>query len=438
MDLGTTSTVTDQGPVEEAIQTISSDGNLLLRISDTRRGSVIYYRVSVVALREASAYFDNLLNPEKFSEGAAVKSRLTTLHEQYGTLSLIPSSKLPVVQISDVGQYPKSASNKAVVTQFLKILHDPLTADLTASNTSYIALLAIVADRFADNAPVAAFVRQRGWNDGRQAGSDAKEIKRNSATPGKETFWRQRLLIGLLLDFDDWVSRYSSLLINSGSDKWITGSPPSDRDADALWWSLPGGVEEELTYRRECVLATISSLQSHFLTLYASKQRQCKLGYDSSPQCDSFQLGEMVRFFTRKGTLALQSMIIDSEYSQPPPQPPLPYPRPVDELLTTLRECPAYQIDRNHTHCGLRTKFLPALEYIRAQSQSQSSQAVGLCLRCWKEDRRKQSWLESPAGGTWRFKAPFGARRSSGVCGVDHRSAKAMFTAELRDWTPLP
>ena len=243
MDLGTTSTVTDQGPVEEAIQTISSDGNLLLRISDTRRGSVIYYRVSVVALREASAYFDNLLNPEKFSEGAAVKSRLTTLHEQYGTLSLIPSSKLPVVQISDVGQYPKSASNKAVVTQFLKILHDPLTADLTASNTSYIALLAIVADRFADNAPVAAFVRQRGWNDGRQAGSDAKEIKRNSATPGKETFWRQRLLIGLLLDFDDWVSRYSSLLINSGSDKWITGSPPSDRDADALWWSLPGGVE---------------------------------------------------------------------------------------------------------------------------------------------------------------------------------------------------
>lgn len=178
---------------------------------------------------------------------------------------------------------------------------------------------------------------------------------------------------------------------------------------------------EELLGRRHYVLETISSLQSHFINLYASKQPQCKLGYDSSPQCDSFQLGEMVRFFTRKGLLHLQSTFAE-------PTDNLTYPANMIDLLHALRECPMYQIDRNHTHCGLRSRFYPALELIKPLSQA------GLCLHCWKDD--KDSWLECPTRGMWSPITP-GRRPPTESC-RDHLSFKAMYTAERRDWTPAP
>ncbi|MCJ1481206.1 hypothetical protein MMC06_001362 [Schaereria dolodes] len=429
-----------RGSTSQTFETISSNGDLLLHIPDTKRRTTISYCVSSTVLRKASPYFDNLLDPNKFSEGIEVKSRFADLLQRYGDMASVPLVELPAVKISDVGQYPKVMMSDAVVTHFLKILHDPLTPYITVPSTVFLALLAIVADRFAATEHLAKYIRQQGWLE---IPSDVKAIKQNLGSPGKEPYCRQRVLIGLLLGFDDWVCRYSNILVLSGSEKWVTGDVHSDSYADALWWNLPSGIEgtvcglllpdsaltvpvEELLCRREYLLSTISSLQSHFFSLYASKQRQCKLGYDSSPQCDSFQLGEMIRFFTRKSTMTLQSRIIDYEYSQP-------YAGPIDELLSNLRECPEYQIDKNHMHCGLRTKFIPAIDYIQSLSKE-----AGICLQCWKEDQREHGWLETPVVGTWRFKPTFGRRRSRGACKIDHRAAKAMFTAQLRDWTPVP
>lgn len=162
-------------------------------------------------------------------------------------------------------------------------------------------------------------------------------------------------------------------------------------------------------------------MQTHFLELYSSKQPQCKLGYDSSPQCDSFQLGEMVRFFTRKGTLHMQSTfgIVHD---------PLPYTGRLSELLATLRQLPPYQIDHNHVHCGPRSRLLPALDCIRPHLQT------AICLRCWKQNRSEESWLEHPMGGEWHLRMP-SMRRPFAEC-RDHRSHHAMYTAETRDWTP--
>lgn len=183
---------------------------------------------------------------------------------------------------------------------------------------------------------------------------------------------------------------------------------------------------EELEYRRASVLDTINSVQDHFITLYTSKQRQCKLGYDSSPQCDSFQLGEMVRFFNRKGTLRLQGLLTYHEEPQP-------CPGKISDVLAALRQCPSYQIDQNHTHCGLRTRLLPILDqlekfYIEA----------GVCLRCWKSDRKAHSWSENPIGGEWRFRITHDFGRPGSTCRRDHATAQEMFTAEERQWTPLP
>ena len=182
---------------------------------------------------------------------------------------------------------------------------------------------------------------------------------------------------------------------------------------------------EELAYRRESILASISSLQSYYLQKYVSGRRQCRLGYDSSPQCDSFQLGEMLRFFTRKGTLELRSQIVEHDY-------PLSYPGSIDQLLVSLKECPSYQIDSNHKHCGLRTKLIPALESI--QWLYQQAGQVGLCLSCWRTERLGVSWHESPVGGNWQHGSARVIRRNNASCGLDHRALMRMCTTESQEW----
>lgn len=176
--------------------------------------------------------------------------------------------------------------------------------------------------------------------------------------------------------------------------------------------------------RREYILDTLGSIQKHFVNLYISKQPQCRLGYNSSPQCDSYQLGEMIRFFCRKGTLRIESVF------DPAPEEVEPYNGNLDDIIAKLKECPSYQIDKNHTHCGLRTRILPILEGARPPRPSFQ---VGICLLCWKEDKSKESWFENPAGGTW---INAGARFSGKGC-RSHRETKAMYTAVKRDWTPV-
>ena len=121
----------------------------------------------------------------------------------------------------------------------------------------------------------------------------------------------------------------------------------------------------------------MQSIQSHFLRLYASPGRQCKLGYDSSAQCDSFQLGEMVRFFTRVKTLQIRSTLFDTS------DPPEPFSGNLLDLIDTLRQVPEYQIDKFHTHCGVRTRITLLLDMLQ-----DSPQNIAICLQCWQEDRR--------------------------------------------------
>lgn len=162
---------------------------------------------------------------------------------------------------------------------------------------------------------------------------------------------------------------------------------------------------------------TISSVQKHFLNLYIKKP-QCRLGYGSSPQCDSFQLGEMLRFLTRKGTILMESALSPSfEEAES-------YTGSINDVIARLRECPSYQIDENHSHCGLRTRLLPILDRLDLGQ-------VAMCLACWDEDRVNESWVESPGQESWEFR-----KRDRATGCQEHRDAKAMFTAGKRDWTP--
>jgi len=273
-----------------------------------------------------------------------------------------------------------------------------------------IANWAIVADRFDALDAVSAYVRRKKM----LRAIDGKTAAKVDIALSEEKV-RQRLLVGILLDFPPWTEKYSLRMIVKG---WV------DREIDetsALWWDLPARVEDELAHRRHCVLDTIQSLEHHFLKLYTSRERQCRLGYDNSPQCDSFQLGEMIRFFSRIGTAAVHGTILDDSL------PPEPFQGDLHVLIDMLKQAPEYQIDNFHHHCGLRTKLIPLLDIV-----NECLTHVGICQECWMQSRNEHSWMDTKRPLLWKRQL---LRLRTPVHQELHANVRAVFTAVERDWS---
>ena len=436
-------------PLSDADQStvsICNKGDILIHIGYSHAQADHYYRCSREVLRRISEYFNVLLDPVKFSEGIAVEARIQDLTRQYNDTATIPASELPKVVVSDVGDIPKGYnSSGTVIRLFFEILHDPSTPWPVprAQSVNLIALLSIIADRFDCLNTTAEYLRRQGLE------TTLLKARKSATAHNTELDNRQRLLAGSLFGFPEWVRQCSAALIIDGTRKQamngLHSSEDEERERDeALWWRLPGGIEgtfqlarldrsadhgtEELEARRNYVLDTLSSIQKYFVDLYISRQPQCRLGYSSSPQCDSYQLGEMVRFFCRKGTLRFESCF-DSARDCGEVEP---YTGNLNDVIAKLKECPSYQIDGNHYHCGLRNRLMVILEGHRPLRPSQA----GICLDCWQQNKSRESWLENPTGGTWVHNAGESGDMVYGRGCRAHREIKAMYTAVKRDWTP--
>ncbi|KAI7240807.1 hypothetical protein KC330_g1036 [Hortaea werneckii] len=366
------------------------------------------FRVSTPALKQHSKYFERLLQPGRFGEANRIEDQHKQLKERYQSLADVPIEELPSVSVQDIGRISSVKSISTLVADFFHILHGQ---DLeTLPPVANLANLAVVSDRF-DALEVVKSCMGRKKTIRTLEGKTTPKVD-NALSEEKV---RQRLLVAVMLDYPPWVEKYSARMIIKG---WV------GREVDlseALWWDLPQRVEDELALRRDCVLETIQSLQSCFLRLYASRDRQCRLGYDSSPQCDSFQLGEMVRFFTKMGMLQLQGAIFDVS------EPPEPYSGDINNLIDTLKQVPEYQVDRNHTHCGIRTRLLPLLDVVQ-----DCLHHIGICFHCWTEDRAGYAWIDAKRPLLWKRGDHIPRAQGHGNRHVDIRS---MFMAGERKWT---
>lgn len=210
----------------QATRSPNSSGDVLIQVNDS------CYRCSRDVLRGASEYFNVLLDPVKFSEGIAIEAALLDLKRQYPTT--IPASELPKA-IADVDDLPED-SVSTVVELFFDILHDPSTTwppILRAESINLIALLAIIADRFACSETIAAYLIRQGLET---------TLLRDRKTAHKnELENRQKLFAGLLFGFQDWVYQSSTALI---VERRPESSEKEEQEADdALWWNIPGGIE---------------------------------------------------------------------------------------------------------------------------------------------------------------------------------------------------
>ncbi|KAF2247115.1 hypothetical protein BU26DRAFT_566113 [Trematosphaeria pertusa] len=422
-------------PEETNPTIIAPGGDLVLAVCQEEGGEQFAYRVDSKILRENSRFFENLLS-DRFNEGQRLSAELEALKlAGHSNIADASADALPRIHIVNIGRISisKASNVQNLIADFLRAVHGQ---DLAVPNPPVpnLANLAVVADRFDAVTCLSRYVQRRKYLHL----IDAKPKGRVS--PGlPEERARQKLLVGLLFDHPPWVTRYSKHLIMRDSIQWKPGI--EEDHSKALWWDIPYGVEDELIRRRECILETINSLQSHFLKLYTSGERQCKLGYDTSVQCDSFQLGEMVRFFTKLSTLRLQGTIYDNTE-------PTYYSGDIDRLLESLRQCSSYQIDRNHSHCGLRVRLIPLLDLIQNQlSLDTGSLDIGICAECWNYHRSLYAWSSAKRPVLWAhpksltgmrtLASPYirGHQRNSSSCLNRHILVRDMFMAVERDWT---
>ncbi|KAL2259651.1 hypothetical protein VTK26DRAFT_6610 [Humicola hyalothermophila] len=433
------------------------------------------YRVQLSVLKHNSKYFDNLLSDTRFAEARSIEAAFEQLSLQNVKPSEAEARHLPVVQIHEDDEATQSAGQESVFADLLMILHRKQSTAAKSVTMHYLAVLALLADRFDCTPIVSRYLSALKYKWPATQTRLSREDGHALSRAAEETL-RQKILVSWLLDQPLKMHAATRELVMYGSRRWlVTGEEDEEEETyRAAWWDLPDGLERELQHRRDCILNTIASVPRHFLRLYTtSRTRQCQLGYDSSASCDSYQLGEMVKFLVSRGLLFLVdffSLHSSIMYDNSTDTTTAAAVADVGHVLATLRQCPSYQIDKHHTNCGLRTRMLPALEHIQAML---SSNVVSVSRQAWARDRAAASWFaastsssasswdrgrdgdvsgdagEDGGGGdgkgwkeekkkkVYRFTRAVATDqrlRYEGAMAVD-RAARKLFTADEWDWT---
>lgn len=144
----------------------------------------------------------------------------------------------------------------------------------------------------------------------------------------------------------------------------------------------------------------------------------------------------MVRFFTRIGTIRLNSAICGSQSAAD-------YQGDISRLVDSLRQCPSYQIDNNHSHCGLRTKIIPLLDLLQSCIGGNATQYdCSICGECWRERRAEYAWSRAKRPVLWSIRSG-GSRpgpkelHTKEDCLRRHATIRDMFMAAERDWSSV-
>ncbi|OLN92136.1 hypothetical protein CCHL11_01642 [Colletotrichum chlorophyti] len=395
----------------------------------------VAYRVELAVLKKHSRYFANLLGNKQFSEASNIEETLTRLAAAKLKLAEVHARELPWIPIVDDDEATRSVGREKVFEGLMRIMHGK-EVQSSAVNMLFVTTLAILADRFDCRSVVSRYLSielKFKWPL-----TSTKPVRSGTLkkTLDVENLLRQKILVAWLLEQPPRLHNYTRELILRGSVRW-TNLAVDEVSRTELWWNLPDGLESELQFRRECVLNTIASIQRHFLALYSSRERQCKLGYDSSSACDSFQLGQMFKFFTSKelmgavdfGPSSLDN-IPDSSVID------------IEEILAALKQMPSYQIDKHHTNCGIRTRLEPILGYIRSMM---SSTTLSISQVDWKNNRASATWIpadDTPNSDKEGHKFEF-TRSLASDQRLQYKDnmyadkmARKLFTADKWDWSP--
>ncbi|RDW90195.1 uncharacterized protein DSM5745_01970 [Aspergillus mulundensis] len=478
-------------------QVIVSSGDLILEYASSSRahtGTRTRWRVSSEGLMQSSPYFRALLDPNKFSEGRDFMKQRELRNLDVGSTAngdaglsenhTSEQNAVPTMRLPDNHLSPRLGPD--TVALFLQALSytsfndeekKSFAAEARSQKPSFIADLIELADAF--NSPDA--VRDSLKRAGYTLGKPKLPMTRFTSAMLKlsESRIRQSIFIARFLNERTTFQMLTHALVVAGSRNWVNGLEGTEPGTPS-WHYFSDGLEDELYYRRQSVLNTITDLQAHFLRIYGAleeptlpkagifpspssvpRQYQCRCGLGNSSACDTFHLGQMTRFFSlRTKTIFIGSTLLDPDFN-----PDIEATdaesgseagtRPTDiaSIISQLKQCPDYQIDSNHVACGIRRRFLPSLDCIEGFVGDERG-LLGVNLSYWRE---QGSGCRGGGGGNWPHINGSWANRahrralvidlrlarvtgiplmSPGGLGAEYREedARLLFTAKKRNW----
>ncbi|KAJ5788995.1 uncharacterized protein N7518_006006 [Penicillium psychrosexuale] len=489
-----------QNDEEPPITVITANGDLILEYiapgdsssSPTKRK----WQVASERLTSHSPYFQALLDPTKFSEGRQFNAQKQAWNESQ-TPDPALQHALPKVRLPNVRS--TSMCGEDAIELFLKILClDSLDEneravfenELKTQSTSLVARMIDLADSLNSPRVVQDVLQRIGYLYGKS--KTALLARFNSALLSmKEDRIRQIIFISAFLDDSRLTRIMTHALLVVGSRFWINGLDAPEEES-LRWRYLPHGLEEEIYCRRQYVLNTITDLQAHFLrvyggleetdsarsaannrtlgrafiasanTLFQSRQFQCRGGFNNASQCDLFQLGQMIRFFSmRARTIFLGSTLIDPDFDSAPhddghtagesrnDQPPGP-PSDITAIIASIKQYPDYTIDEAHTGCGVRRRIMPALECIEkfvlddrgllGITPAVSDTAVSDPSRpskwtLWSDSTRKKHTVDISFARVTAVYYPSAPSKNQATRSTQEELGRLLFTAARRDWS---
>jgi hypothetical protein len=192
----------------------------------------VLYRVRLDTLKKTSQYFDRLLTDERFQEAKKIASSFASLRARGIEPSESEPGALPRIAITEDDDATHIAGRAPILADLLRILH---SGDATSKLAiPYLAILAVMADRFDCAAVVGRYVRGSRRIPWPQTFGQMSFANEESL--------RQKILVAWLLEDKLKFVAATKEIVFRGSARW-SGREEDGNEQVGVWWDLPDGLE---------------------------------------------------------------------------------------------------------------------------------------------------------------------------------------------------
>ena len=205
----------DPGQKQPKIMIIDESGDVVIRFlrsENAGEAPVCDYRVSSEKLQKASRYYEAMIAPGRFSEGAKFHSTIDSLKTRYqGKVHKIPAAELPVLLFPKIEQLTVTNMTIRAVKVFMLLAHG-MQDPSEKQSVCLLAHLTVVAEQILGVHTTTEYANQC-----------LNKVKLSTFDAPKDlTRWRQLVYLAYNYNRPKMFAHFTAALVDFGSDAEVS------------------------------------------------------------------------------------------------------------------------------------------------------------------------------------------------------------------------